>query len=151
MQIVRRILLVEDDSNDMELTLMALKKNNLANPIDVVRDGAQALDYLHRKGEFQGREENNPAVVLLDLNLPKVPGLEVLREIKTDVRLKTTPVVILTSSREDRDMVETYNLGVNAYVVKPVDFAAFVDAVKSLGAFWAVLNEPPPKALSGKP
>jgi DNA-binding response OmpR family regulator len=128
MQSLKRILLVEDDSNDMELTMTALQGSNIANEIDVVRDGEQALDYLYRRDKFQGREGGNPVVVLLDLKLPKVDGIEVLRQIKSNEQLKTTPVVILTSSREDRDMVETYKLGVNAYVVKPVDFSAFVDA-----------------------
>ncbi len=118
---LKRILLVEDDDNDLELTLLALKENNLANPVDTVRDGEEALDYLYRRGKYQAREGDDPIVMLLDLKLPKVSGQEVLREIKSDQRLKTTPVVILTSSREDRDMLETYNLGVNAYVVKPVD------------------------------
>jgi CheY-like chemotaxis protein len=148
---LQRVLLVEDDGNDVELTLTALKDNRLANPIDVVRDGEEALDYLLRRGKYQGRGGDNPAVILLDLKLPKVPGLEVLRQVKSTEKLKTTPVVILTSSREDRDLIETYKLGVNAYVVKPVDFQDFIDAVKTLGVFWAVINELPPRVLSNEP
>ncbi len=144
---LKRILLVEDDSKDVELTLMALAEYNLANEVVVVRDGAEALDYLQRTGSFLTRVENNPAVVLLDLKLPKVDGLEVLRQMKSDNRLKMIPVVVLTSSREERDLVESYKLGVNAYVVKPVDFHEFVDAVKEVGMFWAVINEPPPGSM----
>ena len=126
-----RILLVEDDPKDIDLTLTALGEYKLANEVIVVRDGAEALDYLHTKGNYRSRIRENPAVVLLDLKLPKVDGLEVLREIRSDERLKLIPVVVLTSSREDRDMVASYKLGVNAYVVKPVDFHAFVNAVRS--------------------
>lgn len=144
---LKQILLVEDDVQDMELTLMALRENNLVNRIDVARDGEEALDYLYRRAAFREREPGNPAVVLLDLKLPKLDGLEVLRQIKSDRELTTTPVVVLTSSREDRDMVESYKLGVNAYVVKPVGFQDFVGAVKSLGIFWAVLNQPPPRSI----
>ena len=139
-----RILLVEDNPNDVELTLDALAQHNLANEVVVVNDGAEALDYLYRRGRFKMRRRASPAVVLLDLKLPKVDGLEVLRTIKADSELKTMPVVILTSSREERDLVESYKLGVNAYVVKPIDFQEFVDAVKELGIFWAIINEPPP-------
>jgi len=142
-----RILLVEDDPKDIDLTLTALGEYKLANEVIVVRDGAEALDYLHTKGNYRSRIRENPAVVLLDLKLPKVDGLEVLREIRSDERLKLIPVVVLTSSREDRDMVASYKLGVNAYVVKPVDFHAFVNAVKELGVFWAVINEPPPGSI----
>jgi CheY-like chemotaxis protein len=142
-----RILLVEDDPNDVDLTLAALAEYNLANEVVVVRDGAEALDYLHAAGNYRSRAKENPAVVLLDLKLPKVDGLEVLREIRSDEKLKLTPVVVLTSSREDRDMVASYKLGVNAYVVKPVDFHAFVNAIKELGVFWAVINEPPPGSV----
>ena len=143
-----RILLVEDDPKDIDLTLTALGEYKLANEVIVVRDGAEALDYLHTKGNYRSRARENPAVVLLDLKLPKVDGLEVLREIRSDERLKLIPVVVLTSSREDRDMVASYKLGVNAYVVKPVDFHAFVNAVKELGVFWAVINEPPPGSIA---
>lgn len=145
-----RILLVEDDPKDIDLTLAALGEYKLANEVIVVRDGAEALDYLHTKGNYRSRARENPAVVLLDLKLPKVDGLEVLREIRSDERLKYIPVVVLTSSREDRDMVASYKLGVNAYVVKPVDFHAFVNAVKELGVFWAVINEPPPGSIARK-
>lgn len=145
-----RILLVEDDPKDIDLTLAALGEYKLANEVIVVRDGAEALDYLHTKGNYRSRARENPAVVLLDLKLPKVDGLEVLREIRSDERLKHIPVVVLTSSREDRDMVASYKLGVNAYVVKPVDFHEFVNAVKELGVFWAVINEPPPGSIVRK-
>lgn len=143
---LRRILLVEDDPNDVEMTLSGLSEFNLANEVVVVRDGAEALDYMYRRGPFRMRAEGNPAVVLLDLKLPKVDGVEVLRALKADAELKVVPVVMLTSSREQRDLIESYRLGVNAYVVKPVRFHEFVDAVKELGAFWAVINEPPPGA-----
>ena len=140
---LKRILLAEDSAKDVELTLAALEEKHLANRVDVVRDGEEALNYLYRRGRFQGREGNNPIVVLLDIKMPKVDGLEVLRQIKADERLKTIPVVIVTSSREEQDLIESYKLGVNAYVVKPVNFNQFVDAVKEIGAFWAVINEPP--------
>ena len=145
-----RILLVEDDPKDIDLTLAALGEYKLANEVIVVRDGAEALDYLHTRGNYRSRARENPAVVLLDLKLPKVDGLEVLREIRSDERLKLIPVVVLTSSREDRDMVASYKLGVNAYVVKPVDFHEFVNAVKELGVFWAMINEPPPGSIARK-
>jgi CheY-like chemotaxis protein len=141
---LRRILLVEDNPNDAELTLEALAENKLANGVELVKDGEAALDYLYRRGPFANRDEFNPAVILLDLKLPKVDGLEVLHAIKSDEKLKFIPVVVLTSSREERDMIESYRLGVNAYVVKPVNFVDFMNAVKELGAFWAVVNEPPP-------
>lgn len=144
---LKRILLVEDDPHDVELTLTGLAEYNLANEVVVARDGEEALDFLHRRGKFAGRTDGNPSVVLLDLKLPKVGGLEVLRQLKTDEKLKMVPVVILTSSHEDRDMVEGYKLGTNAYVVKPVDFHQFVDAIKHIGAFWAVINEPPPGSI----
>ena len=139
-----RILLVEDSPNDAELTLEALAEHNLANGVEWVHDGEEALDYLYCRGRFAGGECNDLSVVLLDLKLPKVDGLEVLRSIKSDKRLKFLPVVVLTSSREERDMIESYRLGVNAYVVKPVNFPDFMDAVKELGVFWALVNEPPP-------
>jgi DNA-binding response OmpR family regulator len=140
----KRILLAEDDPRDAELTLMALEDSKLANGVDVVRDGQEALDYLFRRGTFQNRTGNNPALILLDLKMPKVDGLEVLRAVREDATVKMTPVVILTSSREERDIVESYKLGVNAYVVKPVDFQQFLEAIKQIGAFWAVVNQPPP-------
>jgi CheY-like chemotaxis protein len=144
---LRRILMVEDDARDVELSLTALEQYNLANEVVVVSDGEEALDYLYQRGQFIGRANGNPAVLLLDLKLPKVDGLEVLQQIKTDDRLKMIPVVVLTSSREQRDMVASYQLGVNAYVVKPVDFHEFVNAVKELGVFWALINEPPPGSI----
>ncbi len=140
----KRILLVEDTPNDVELTLAAMEENNLANEVIVVRDGAEALDYLYRRGVFKMRSPGHPAVVLLDLKLPKIDGLEVLKQVKCDPELRSVPVVMLTSSREEQDLVHSYNLGVNAYVVKPVDFGDFVAALKELGLFWAVINEPPP-------
>jgi CheY-like chemotaxis protein len=146
-----RILLVEDDPRDVELTLTALGDYNLANEVSVVRDGQQALDYLNCKGEFSNRSQENPAVLLLDLKLPKIDGLEVLKQVKGDERLKRIPVVVLTSSREEVDMMRSYELGVNAYVVKPVDFHEFVNAVKELGVFWAVINEPPPGSVKKAP
>ncbi len=142
---LKRILLAEDNVNDVELTLAALDHHNLANEVIVARDGEEALDYLYRRGAFKMREEGNPAVMLLDLKMPKVDGMEVLRQVKADPDLKTVPVVVLTSSREDRDLVESYDLGVNAYVVKPVDFHEFIDAVKEVGLFWSIINVPPPK------
>ena len=142
-----RILIVEDDPNDVELTLTALGEYNLANEVVIARDGQQALDYLFCRGEFRNRPNDNPAVMLLDLKLPKVDGLEVLQQIKSDERLKMIPVVVLTSSHEEKDMMRSYSLGVNAYVVKPVDFHEFVNAVKELGVFWAVINEPPPGSV----
>jgi len=144
---LKRILLVEDDPRDVELTLEALSENNLGNEVDVVGDGEKALDYLYHRGDFAGRTGNNPAVILLDLKLPKVDGREVLRVIKSDESMRTVPVVVLTSSREEMDLAETYKMGVNAYVVKPVDFHEFVDAVRNLGLFWAVINEPPPGSV----
>jgi len=141
---VRHILLAEDNVNDLELTLAALRANRLANEVVVARDGAEALDYLRRRAKYASREPGNPALLLLDLKMPKVDGLEVLQQVKSDADLKTIPVVVLTSSREEQDVVRSYHLGVNAYVVKPVDFHDFIDAVKLLGGFWAVLNELPP-------
>jgi CheY-like chemotaxis protein len=142
-----RILMVEDDSKDVELTLTALEDYNLANEVVVARDGEEAMDYLYCREAYQTRPDGNPAVILLDLKLPKVDGLEVLRQIKSDANLKLIPVVVLTSSKEEKDMVASYKLGVNAYVVKPVDFHEFVNAIKELGAFWAVINEPPPGSV----
>lgn len=147
MSALARILIVEDDPNDLELTMSALRDYNLANEVVITRDGQQALDYLYCRGEFSARTTHNPAVLLLDLKLPKVTGLEVLQQIKSDERLKMIPVVVLTSSHEEKDMIRSYSLGVNAYVVKPVDFHEFVNAVKELGVFWAVINEPPPGSV----
>lgn len=140
----KRILLAEDSPQDVEMTLEALAQHHLINEVIVVNDGAQALDYLFRRGKFASRPPGNPVLVLLDLKMPKVDGLEVLRMIKSSDHLKTTPVVMLTSSREEQDVVRSYRLGINAYVVKPVDFPSFIEAVKQLGAFWAIHNEPPP-------
>jgi CheY-like chemotaxis protein len=142
---IRKILLVEDNLNDAELTLAALQENNLANEVVHVRDGAEALDYLHGRGAFAGGRNGTPAFVLLDLKMPKVDGLEVLRQMKSDEGLRLIPVIMLTSSREEADMIQSYRLGVNSYVVKPVDFRAFIEAVRALGAFWAVVNEAPPE------
>ena len=141
---LKPILLVEDNPKDLELTLAALDQCKLANTVESVRDGAEALDYLYRRGAYAGRNSKDPAVVLLDLKLPKVDGLEVLEQIKRDASLRHTPVVMLTSSREERDLVKSYRLGVNAFVVKPVGFEQFFEAIRDLGMFWAVLNEPPP-------
>ena len=146
---LKRILLVEDSPNDVELILEGLGEYNLANEVVVARDGAEALDYLRRDGVFADRDHGNPAIVLLDLKLPKVDGIEVLRTIKKDEKLRFVPVVVLTSSREERDLVDS--LGVNAYVVKPVDFHEFARAVKELGIFWAIINEPPPGSSPRNP
>jgi two-component system, response regulator len=140
---LRQILLVEDSPRDAELILDALENNNVANEVVHVRDGAEALDYLYRRGMFAGRADVQPALLLLDLKLPKVDGLEVLRQIKGDAALRIIPVVMMTSSRQEQDLVASYELGVNAYVVKPMKFQDFVDAVKRVSGFWAVLNELP--------
>jgi CheY-like chemotaxis protein len=147
---IGRILMVEDDPKDVELTLTALEEYKLANEVVVTRDGEEALDYLYCRGNFTTRTHENPAVLLLDLKLPKVDGLEVLQQVKSDEKLRMIPVVVLTSSHEERDMVASYELGVNAYVVKPVDFHEFVNAIKELGIFWAVINEPPPGSVRKK-
>ena len=141
---LKRILLAEDDPRDVELTLKGLAELRLANIVSVVTNGEEALDYLHRRGKFSDRAEGMPAVILLDLKMPLVSGLEVLQEIKADELLRRIPVVVMTSSREDCDLEECYRLGVNAYVVKPLGFIEFVEAVKTVGLFWAVLNEAPP-------
>ena len=145
MRDLKRILLAEDDRRDVELTLAALEDINLANEIDVVRDGEEALDYLFKRAKYKDRKSGNPAVLLLDLKMPKVDGLEVLRQIKKSEELCRIPVVILTSSKMESDLITSYDLGVNAYVVKPVEFEDFVKAVKDLGSFWAILNESPPE------
>jgi CheY-like chemotaxis protein len=147
----KRILFAEDNLNDVELTLSALAESHLANEVVVVRDGAEALDYLHRRGAYMLRDNEDPMLILLDLKMPKVDGLEVLRQIKQDEKLKLIPVVMMTSSHEERDIVESYHLGVNAYVLKPVDFPQFSEAVKTLGLFWAVLNKPPPGRRTREP
>lgn len=145
---LRTILLAEDSPMDIELTLEALADHNLANSVVVVNDGVEAMEYLRREGAYADREPGNPAVMLLDLKMPRMDGLEVLREVRSDPALKTLPIVILTSSREERDLAVAYSLGVNAYVVKPVDFADFIDAVTKLGVFWGILNEQPPSGLT---
>jgi CheY-like chemotaxis protein len=142
-----RILMVEDDPKDVELTLTALEEYNLANEVVVVGDGEEALDYLNCRGAFSARVGDNPAVILLDLKLPKVDGLEVLQQVKADEKFRMIPVVVLTSSREEKDMVASYKLGVNGYVVKPVNFHEFVNAIRELGVFWAIINEPPPGSM----
>lgn len=144
MTTLRPILLVEDSPRDVELTLAALSRCQLANEVVVTRDGAEALDWLFARGSFADRIPGEPAVVLLDLKLPKLDGLEVLAAVKRDIHLRQIPVVMLTSSREEKDLVQSYELGVNAFVVKPVDFNEFFHAVQELGMFWAILNEPPP-------
>jgi len=143
----RPILLVEDNPKDLELTLAALEQSRLANEVVVARDGEEALDFLNRRGAHASRNTGDPAVVLLDLKLPKIDGLEVLESVKADPQLKRTPVVMLTSSREEGDLVRSYELGVNAFVVKPVGFREFFDAIQDLGVFWAILNEPPPRRV----
>jgi CheY-like chemotaxis protein len=147
MQSLKRIVLVDDSPRDTELALAALQTHNLANEVIALRDGAEALDYLYRRGEFADRTPGDPAVILLDLKMPKVDGIEVLRQIKGDPALKRIPVVVMTSSREEQDLFNSYQTGVNAYVVKPVKFQSFVEAVEQVGAFWAVVNEPPPGSL----
>jgi len=138
---VPAILLAEDNPNDVELTIEALDRHNLANSVTVAHDGVEAMEYLRREGAFSEREPGDPAVLLLDIKMPRMDGLEVLREIRGDAALKRLPVVILTSSREEQDLIASYDLGVNAYVVKPVDFPSFIDAVSQLGVFWALINE----------
>jgi CheY-like chemotaxis protein len=147
MENLGRILMVEDDPKDVELTMTALEGYNLANEVVVTRDGEEALDYLYRRGKYNTRSSDHPAVILLDLKLPKVDGLEVLRQVKSDETLKIIPVVVLTSSHEEKDLVSSYQLGVNAYVVKPVDFHEFVNAIKELGVFWAIINAAPPGSV----
>jgi CheY-like chemotaxis protein len=144
MNTIKRILFVEDSERDIELALEAFAEQHLAHMVEVARDGAEALDYLYQRGKFAGRSDSHPALVLLDIKMPRVDGLEVLRQIKTDPVLKKIPVVMMTSSREQQDLLKSYDLGVNAYVVKPVTFAEFLDSVAQLGIFWGLVNEPPP-------
>lgn len=144
---LKPILLVEDNPKDLELTLLALGRSNLANEVVTARDGKEALDYLFRRGAYESRASGNPAVILLDLKLPKIDGIQVLEQVKSSANLQSVPVVILTTSREETDLARSYKLGVNAYVVKPVAFKDFIDAIQDLGVFWAVLNEPPPGSL----
>jgi CheY-like chemotaxis protein len=147
----KRILIAEDDENDAELILKAMEKYNITNEVVVVEDGAEALDYLYRRGDYKARAEGNPVLVLLDIKMPRVNGLEVLQEIRADEQLKLIPTAMLTSSRQEGDLLVSYQLGVNAYVVKPVDFNRFVEAVRELGVFWLMVNEPPPGSVkSGK-
>ena len=147
MKTFKRILLAEDDPKDVELTINALSEYNLANDILVVRDGAEVMDFLYRKGTFEQEPAGHPVVILLDLKMPKMDGIQVLKQIKSDKDLQTIPVVILTSSRESKDLEACYQLGANAYVVKPVKFSDFIEAVKGIGVFWALINEPPPTNL----
>jgi CheY-like chemotaxis protein len=144
---LKRILLVEDSANDVELILTSLADNHIANEVVVARDGEEALDFLYRRGLFRLRMSGNPVVVLLDLKLPKVDGLEILAQLRADPALRFVPVVVLTSSREEPDLQRCYELGTNAYVVKPIDFQEFVDVIKQIGLFWAVVNQPPPLAI----
>jgi CheY-like chemotaxis protein len=139
----KRILLVEDNSNDIELTIEVFREHRIANEIDFVRDGSEALDYLYRRNQYANRSTENPALILLDIKMPKVDGMAVLEIIKSDINLKTVPVVMLTSSREEKDLLQSYKLGVNAYVVKPVKFDEFINAVKQIGIFWVLINESP--------
>lgn len=145
MKELKTILLVEDNIKDIELTIEALGEQNLANQVEVARDGVEAMEFLRCEGKFKNRQEKNPAVILLDLKMPRMDGLEVLSAIRNDAKLKLIPIVMLTSSREESDLIKSYEKGVNAYVVKPVDFKDFIDAIKPLGMFWALLNELPPK------
>jgi CheY-like chemotaxis protein len=141
MKNVRKILYAEDNPKDRELTLIALGEHNLVNEVICVNDGEEALDYLYKRGKYSGSENDPLAAILLDIKMPKVNGIEVLRQIKSDEKLRLIPVVMLTSSKEEKDLIESYRLGVNAYVVKPVDFQEFIDAIKNLGLFWAIINE----------
>ncbi|MGD9189259.1 MAG: response regulator [Desulfobacteraceae bacterium] len=150
MEVLKRILLVEDDPKDVELTLAALAEHKLGNEVAVARDGVEALDYLHRRGAFEKRPVGNPVVILLDLKMPRMDGVHVLQQIKADEKLRLIPVVILTSSRESQDLETCYQLGINAYVVKPVRFLDFVEGVKQTGVFWALINQPPPDPVPGE-
>lgn len=140
---IKRILLADDNQNDIELTILALSEYNLANSIDIAHDGVEVLEYLRSEGKYSGRSPGNPAIIMLDLRMPRMDGIEVLKKIKGDPGLRLIPVVMVTSSREERDLLEAYKLGVNAYVVKPVDFNQFIAAIKQLGIFWAIINEVP--------
>jgi len=142
---LKNILLAEDNAKDLELTLTALESHKLANRLDTARDGQEVMDYLNKAGKYAGREVGNPCLILLDVKMPRMSGIEALKKIRVDERFKSIPVVMLTSSREECDILESYILGVNAYVVKPVDFLDFVDVVSKVGGFWAIINEPPPE------
>jgi CheY-like chemotaxis protein len=150
MEAFKRILLVEDDPKDIELTLAALSEQNLANEVMTARDGVEALDYLYRRGSFAQRSAGNPVVILLDLKMPRLDGIQVLRQLKEDEQMRLIPVVVLTSSHEPLDLEASYRLGANAYVVKPVHFMEFVEAVKQIGVFWALINQPPPDGALGQ-
>ncbi|MFH1320937.1 MAG: response regulator [Bacteroidota bacterium] len=140
---IKKILIVDDSPKDIELVIAALAEKNLANEVDVAEDGEEALDYLYKRGKFADREYGNPAVILLDIKMPKMDGIEALKHIRSNPKFKIIPVIMVTSSREERDLVESYKLGANSYVVKPVDIAQFIDAIKVLGQFWAVINQTP--------
>lgn len=140
---VKKILIVDDSPKDVELTIAALREKNLANEVVVAEDGVEALDYLYRRGKFAGFDDGNPAVILLDIKMPRMNGIEVLKHVRSDSRFKLIPIIMVTSSREERDLVESYKLGANSYVVKPVDIIQFIDAIKALGQYWAVLNQTP--------
>jgi len=142
---VKRILIVDDSPKDVELTLSALRDKNLANKVIVAEDGEEALDYLYKRGKFANSEKGNPGVILLDIKMPKMNGIEVLKHIRSDPKLKYIPVIMVTSSREEKDLVESYKFGANSYVVKPVDIVQFFEAIKALGQYWAVINQLPPK------
>lgn len=146
--VVKRILIVDDSPKDVELTIAALAEKNLANEVDVAEDGVEALDYLYKRGKFTGNANGNPAVILLDIKMPRMNGIEVLKYIRGDSKFKFIPVIMVTSSREEKDLVESYKLGANSYVVKPVDIVQFIDAIKALGQYWAVINQPPPAHLN---
>lgn len=141
---VKRILIVDDSPKDVELTIAALTEKNLANEVDVAEDGEEALDYLCKRGKFADNKNGNPAVILLDIKMPKMNGIEVLRHIRSDPKFKFIPVIMVTSSREDKDLLECYKLGANSYVVKPVDIVQFIDSIKAVGQYWAVINQLPP-------
>jgi len=142
--VVKTILIVDDSPKDVELTIAALSEKNLANNVVVAEDGVEALDYLYKRGKFAGFGNGNPAVILLDIKMPRMNGIEVLKHIRSNPEFKFTPVIMVTSSAEEKDLIESYNLGVNSYVVKPVDIVQFIDAIKVLGQYWAVINQPPP-------
>jgi len=144
---VKRILIVDDSPKDVELTIAALAEKNLANEVDVAEDGVEALDYLYKRGKFAEYANGNPAVILLDIKMPRMNGIEVLKHIRSDSKFKFIPVIMVTSSREEKDLVESYKLGANSYVVKPVDIVQFIDAIKALGQYWAIINQPPPPHL----
>lgn len=144
---VKRILIVDDSPKDVELTIAALTEKNLANEVDVAEDGEEALDYLYKRGKFANNSNGNPAVILLDIKMPKLNGIEVLRHIRSEPRFKFIPIIMVTSSREDKDLIECYKLGANSYVVKPVDIVQFINSIKAVGQYWAVINQLPPGSI----